>query len=121
MSSQCNTCLCVKCLALDITCKKVSPLEYAYHGDSVNRVELPGANCRMYPTGIVLPGEGFSEEFIHCNGTQLRLSDSDKDIEQTTFQSYYYYEWSAGTKPRQLLFIFSTRVIITNVTLPLLQ
>ena len=57
-----------------------------------------------------------SEDYIHCDGTQLRLADSDLGPEQYTGSSYYY-EWSADTVPRQLLFIFPTRVNLTTITL----
>ena len=61
---------------------------------------------------VTQPG---SEDYIHCDGTQLRLTDSDLGPEQ--YSSSYYYEWSAGTVPRQLLFIFPTRVNLTTITL----
>ena len=93
------------------TCE-VYPSEYAYHKDSVNRVEPASANCGNYPTGLTQLG---SEDYIHCNGTQLRLTDSDLGEEQ--YSSSYYYEWRAGIVTRQLLFIFPTRVNLTTITL----
>ena len=56
-----------------------------------------------------------TNEYIHCDGTQLRLTDSDIGPEQ--YSSYYYYEWSAVSEARQLLFIFPTRVNLTTITL----
>ena len=96
---------------------KVYPAEYAYHKDSVKRAETASANCRNYPSGLISQNTGtVSEEYIHCDGTQLRLTDSELGPER--YSNSYYYEWRAeisGT--RQLLFIFSTRVNLTTITL----
>ena len=56
-----------------------------------------------------------SEQYMHCDGTRLRLTDSDTGSEQ--YSSSYYYEWRAGTEIRQLQFIFPTRVNLTTITL----
>ncbi len=88
------------------------PSEYAYQDDSVNRPENPSANCRRYPSGL-LAGV-FRQEYIHCDGTQLRLIDSDLGQEQ--YQSSYSYGWSNG-RDAELLFIFSIRVSLTAITL----
>ena len=93
----------------------VYPSEYAYHKDSVRRSETASANCRNYPSSLGIRTDSRSEEYTHCNGTQLRLTDSDVGEEQ--YRSSYYYEWSAGSEPRQLLFIFPTRVNLTTITL----
>ena len=90
------------------------PSEYAYHKDSVNRAETASANCRNYPSGLDMVTRG-SEDYIHCDGTQLRLADSNLGKEQ--YSSSEYYEWSAGSGIRQLLFIFPTRVDLTTITL----
>ena len=90
------------------------PSEYAYHKDFVNRAETGSANCRNYPSGLAKAQIG-SEDYIHCNGPQLKLTDSDLGPEQ--YRSSYYYEWSADIVPRQLLFIFPTRVNLTTITL----
>ena len=84
------------------------PSEYAYRDDSVTRVESASANCRRYPPGN-LPGD-----YIHCDGTQLKLADSNLGQEQ--YQSSEYYQWSAGSDG-QLLFIFPTRVSLTTIIL----
>ena len=89
------------------------PSEYAYHDDSVNRAERSSANCRRYPPGS-LQGSFHSEDYTHCDGTQLRLNDSDHGQEQ--YSSSDYYVWSAG-RDGQLLFIFPTRVSLTAITL----
>ena len=91
---------------------QVYPSEYAYHHDSVTRVESVSANCRRYPSG--LQAELFTDQYIYCYGTHLKLIDSDLGQEQ--YQSYNYYVWSAGSD-RQLLFIFHTRVSLTIITL----
>ena len=91
------------------------PSQYAYNKDSVNRAETASANCRNYPGGLVLDVTPGSEDYIHCDGTQLRLSDSNLGIEK--YNSSYYYIWNADTVPRQLLFIFLTRVNLTTITL----
>ena len=88
------------------------PSEYAYHHDSVSRAERLSANCRRYTVGI--PGGVHSEDYIHCNGTQLILTDSNLGSEQ--YSSSDYYVWSAR-RGGQLLFIFPTRVSLTTITL----
>ena len=86
--------------------------EYAYHEDSVNKAESTSANCRTYPGGR--GSSVFSEHYIHCDGTQLKLADSDLGQEQ--YRSSDYYMWGAGIG-QQLLFIFPTRVSLTTITL----
>ena len=91
------------------------PSEYAYHKYSNTRTETVSANCRYYPSGLAKAHPG-SEEYIHCDGTQLRLIDSDLGEEE--YNSGDYYEWPpTGSNPRQLLFIFPTRVDLTTITL----
>ena len=85
------------------------PSEYAYHDDSVNRAESASANCRRYQAGPTS-----SEQFIHCDGTQLELTDSNLGSEK--YSSSQYYVWSAGSN-EQLLFIFPTRVSLTTIIL----
>ena len=85
------------------------PSEYAYRDDSDTRAESGSANCRRY-----LAGPTDSKQYIHCNGTRLKLADSNFGQEQ--YGSSEYYVWIAG-KDGQLLFIFSTRVSLTTITL----
>ena len=87
------------------------PSEYAYRHDSVWRTESDSANCDRYPAtdgdmGIV---------YTHCDGEQLKLSDSDRGS-NTKYTVTSYYVWSTGTNG-QLLFIFPTRVSLTTITL----
>ena len=90
---------------------RVHPSEYAYRDDSFTRTESIGANCRSYPPRI--GGEGIV--YIHCDGQQLKLSDSDRGSNME-YTATSYYVWSAGSDG-QLLFIFSTRVSLTTITL----
>ena len=90
------------------------PSEYAYKDDSVTRTESASANCRRYPVIGGLPPSIFSINFIHCDGTSLKLVDTNLGSEQ--FSSSSYYQWNAG-RNWQLLFIFPTRVFLTNITL----
>ena len=53
-------------------------------------------------------------DYIHCDGKQLKLTDSN--IGQEQYRSSDYYVWPAGSDGR-LLFIFPTRVSSTNITL----
>ena len=92
---------------------QVYPLGYAYHHDSVNRAERASANCRRYMDGLK-PGTNTSK-FIHCDGTQLRLNDSDLGSEQ--YSSSVYYVWPARKTGQLLLFIFPTRVSLTTIIL----
>jgi hypothetical protein len=55
-----------------------------------------------------------SEDYIHCDGTQLKLADNN--IGQEQYQSYDYYVWNSGNGA-QLLFIFPIRVSLTTITL----
>ena len=91
---------------------QVYPSEYAYSQDSVNEVEYVGANCRRYPSG--LQAGVFTQEYIHCDGTQLKLADSD--LGQERYSNSDYYVWSSG-RDGQLLFMFPTRVSLTTITL----
>ena len=89
------------------------PSEYAYKDDSVSRYESNTANCRSYPE-ISLPSGLHSTDYIHCDGTQLKLADANLGTEQ--FSTSNHYMWSAGSDGR-LLFIFPTRVSLTAITL----
>ena len=86
--------------------------EYAYKCGSVQSFESASANCRRYLSGLKVGI--FTEQFIHCNGTQLKLTDSNLGSEQ--YISSDYYEWSASSA-HQLLFIFPTRVNFTAITM----
>ena len=99
--------------ALAISCQ-VYPREYAYHKFSVTRTETSSANCAIYPADL-LNQHVFTENYIHCSGTQLRLADSYLGSDQ--YNSSDYYVWNAGASIRQLLFIFPTRVNLTSITL----
>ena len=97
--------------ALPTSCQ-VYPSEYAYKDDSVAEHESSSANCRRYPsrlqTGV------YTEQYTHCDGTQLKLTDSD--LGQGQYQTSDYYVWFAGSAA-QLLFAFPTRVSLTTITL----
>jgi hypothetical protein len=84
----------------------VYPSEYAYRDDSVTRAEGISATCRKYPS---------RDAYIHCDGEQLKLSDSVRGS-NTEYTATSYYVWSAG-ETEQLLFIFPTRVSLTAITL----
>ena len=92
---------------------QVYPSEYAYRDDTVNRAEPFSANCRRYPSAshnqIIHP-----EDYTHCAGTQLQLTDSNLGQEQ--YQVAAYYWWSAG-RDAQLLFIFHASIFLTTITL----
>ena len=57
----------------------------------------------------------YTEDYTHCDGTQLRLTDSNLGSEQCSSSDYYV--WNAGSSAHQLLFIFATRVNLTTITL----
>ena len=92
---------------------QVYPLEYAYDQESVYRSERVSANCRHYQPSLVPTAR--SEDYIHCDGTPLKLTDSDFRTEQYTSSDYYM--WTAESGNSQLLFIFPTRVNLTTITL----
>ena len=83
------------------------PSEYAYRDDSIIRAESASANCSKYPGGYLI-------DYIHCDGTQLKLADSD--LGQGQYQSLEYYQWSAWSNGK-LLFIFPARDSLTTITL----
>ena len=66
-----------------------------------------------YPTSLTQAGTS-PEDYFHCGGTQLKLTDSDIGSKQ--YSSSDYYVWPAETMS-QLLFIFPTRVNLTTITL----
>ena len=99
--------------ALASSCQVRYPSEYAYQRNSVYESERSSANCRPYASNLV--ANVYTERFTHCDGTQLRLTDSDLGSEQ--YNSSDYYVWNAGSSRHQLLFIFPTRVNLTTITL----
>ena len=104
--------LCTYSAALTTFCQ-VFPSEYAYDEDSVYRTERRSTNCINYPPG--LSHNVYAEHYVHCNGTQLKLTDSYIGSDQ--YNRGDYYVWPAGTRSSQLLFIFPTRVNLTTITL----
>ena len=82
------------------------PSEYAYCNDTVARAESTSANCRCYLSRDI---------YIHCDGEQLKLNDSDKGS-NTEYISTSYYVWNAMNYV-QMLFIFPTKVSLTTITL----
>ena len=76
--------------------------------------ENASANCRNYPPGNLQSGDQ-PEDFIHCNGTQLQLADSN--FGQQQYQTEDYYIWDPTDRDEELLFIFPTRVSLTTITL----
>ena len=54
---------------------EVYPSGYAYLPHSVHSHERASVNCTNYPAG--LQASIYTEQYAYCNGTQLRLSDSD--------------------------------------------
>ena len=89
------------------------PSEYAYERNSVFGSERSSANCRPYASGLAI--NVFTEQYTHCDGTQLRLKDSDLGSEQ--YSNSDYYVWNAGSSATKLLFTFPTRVNLTTITL----
>ena len=92
---------------------QVLPSGYAYRDDSVTRAESASANCRRYPPS----DSDMGQVYIHCDGDQLKLSDSDRGYRSNMeYTATSYYVWSAGSA-EQLLFIFPIRVSLTTITL----
>ena len=100
-------------VARDSSCQ-VYPSEYAYKHDSVTRAESTSANCRRYQEILGLPAGTHSMDYIHCDGTPLKLADANLGSEQ--FSSSNHYQWPAGSDG-QLLFTFPARVSLTTITL----
>ena len=74
--------------------------------------ESINANCKNYPS--THPEGAFVGNHIHCDGTQLKLIDSDLGHEH--YSSSEYYVWPTGSDGK-LLFIFPTVVSLTTITL----
>ena len=91
---------------------QVHPSEYAYYFGHVNREESDTANCREYPSN--LQPNVFTNQYIHCNGTERRLTDSDHGSDQYFVSKYYV--WGNRTRIK-LLFAFPKRVNLTTITL----
>ena len=72
--------------ALATSCQ-VYPSEYAFKEDSVGEYESPSANCRLYPDH--LQAGVYTEQYTHCDGTQLKLTDSDLGQEHYHVTDYY--------------------------------
>ena len=89
------------------------PSEYAYRDDSVTRAESASANCRNYPATFA-EASVHPENYIHCDRTQLKLTDNN--LGQQQYLSSDYYVWPAGSD-EQMLFIFPTTVSLTTITL----
>ena len=87
------------------------PIRVAYHNDSVTRAESDSANCSSYPPGLI-SGSGYPEDYIHCDGTQPKLADSN----WSQYPSTDYYIWPADSDG-QLLFMFPTRVSLAAIRL----
>ena len=100
---------------LGITCNHVYPSEYAYERNSVSRMEHSDAKCRAYPEGTIIGSGLHRSDYVHCNGTQLLLNDSHFGSEM--YNEADYYRWPTNSVSSQLLFIFPTRVHLTNITL----
>ena len=62
------------------------------------------------------PDGAFVGNYIHCDGTQLKLIDSDLEQEQYRSSESRDYVWPAGSD-RKLLFIFPKRVSLTTISL----
>ena len=105
-------------IAASVISCQVYPSGYAYLNDSHNvvRAESVSARCRSYPVIHGLPAGIHSTDYIHCNGTQLKLANGNLGSEQ--FSSSSHYQWNAGNAA-QLLFILPTklRVSLTTITL----
>ena len=106
------TCLTLFAAFAKESCQ-VYPSEYAYQRNSVFGSERSSVNCRPYARG--LDTGSFTENYDHCDGTQLRLTDSNFGPEQ--YNSSECYVWNAGSGDSQLLFIFPTKVNLNTITL----
>ena len=103
--------MCLVLTPAAISCQ-VYPSEYAYKHDSVNRTGSDRVNCNRYNDGIKLGAN--TNEYIHCDGNQLQLTDSNFGREQ--YQDTDYYWWSTG-RTSSLLFTFPTSVSLTTITM----
>ena len=99
------------CTVYTSSCQVYSS-EYAYRLGSVTEAESVDANCRRYASNLV--PEVLTDQYTHCDGTHLQLTDSNFGQEQ--YQSTDYYQWLPGSNS-QLLFIFPTAVSLTTITL----
>ena len=96
--------------ALPTSCEVHYPSEYSYFVNSIMATERDSANCTTTVTD-----EADMDHFVHCDGEQLRLVDSDLGSE--LYDSTDYYVWSAGVTTTRILFTFPARVHLTSLTL----
>ena len=94
---------------------QVYPSGYAYQMNFVNKNERRSASCSPYASGLSDMSGVFTDDYTHCDGSQLRLTDSDIGSEQYNISDYYV--WNAEARGNQLLFIFPTRVNLTTIRL----
>lgn len=95
------------------TCQ-VCPSAYAYHKDFVSGTENNNANCRSYMGQHTQTAR--TEDYVYCNGTNLKLCDSlTGSAEHYNHQEYY--EWTDETRNTQMLFKFSNTVNLIKITL----
>ena len=66
---------------------QVYPSEYAYQRDSAYSYENISANCRQYPPSYATANV-WSEDYIHCDGIPLILTDSNYGSEQYNTSEY---------------------------------
>lgn len=92
---------------------QVYPSEYAFQDNSVGRSERRNVNCRSYAHSLQIGV--ITEHFKHCDGSNLRLTDSE--FGSQNYSSIYYYWWSSDKKDSQLMFIFENKVNLTTITL----
>ena len=100
--------VCFSAAAVNTTCQ-VYPSEYVIYSTCPIYVgfDRPSANC------VEEHGPYHCTYYTHCDGTPLRLADSQFGSEQ--YNSSDYYVWDNVTDYGQLVFIFPTRV---NLTIP---
>ena len=83
-----------------------------YHSRFITATERATAMCTIET--VTVAGSPENYKYCYSNGTQPRLTDSELGPEKSINYSLYY-EWNRETT--QLLFIFSTRVNLTTITL----
>ena len=80
----------------------------------MTRAKSDSDNCSSCRPGPI-PGSGYPEEYIHYDGTQLELADSNFE-QGSQYPSTDHYIWPADSDG-QLLFMFPTRVSLAAIRL----
>ena len=97
------------------SCRKINVIEYAYLTSSLSGVDHPGANCSQYSCGNNPSHPPTTSYYTHCDGSPLKLSDSEvgSTNNYTADQNQYY----CSNGNLKILFTLSETVQLSHIRL----